>query len=63
MKFIPAGDSEVAPTFYRKYQMIFNRSVFGSTLEGYWQEIIMSPFDQFRDRGKISLKKKDGSKA
>lgn len=63
IEFIPAVESELSPRFYRKYQLIYNRSIFGSTLEGYWQEIIISPFDQYRDRGKITLKKKDPSKA
>jgi len=63
IEFIPPVGSELDPRFYRKYQLIYNRSIFGSTLEGYWQEIITSPFDEYRDRGKITLKKKDASKA
>lgn len=61
--FIPVEGSNVFPRFNRKYQMIFNRSIWESTLEGYWQEMIHDPFDVKRERGRIALRKKDGKKA
>mgnify|MGYP006283230355 CR=1 FL=1 len=63
IEFIPAAGSDLLPPFNRKYQMIYTRSIWESKLEGYWQEIITSPFDQRRDRGRIILKKNTGSKA
>ncbi|MCG8326547.1 MAG: hypothetical protein MI974_02620 [Chitinophagales bacterium] len=44
--------------FVRKYQFIYNRSIWDSSIEGYWQEMIPTPFDYRRDRGRIKLKKK-----
>ena len=44
--------------FIRKYQFIYNRSIWENKIEGYWQEIIPTPFDYRRDRGRIKLKKK-----
>ena len=61
--FIPVEGSTVFPRFNRKYQMIFNRSIWESTLEGYWQEMIHDPFDTRRERGRLSLRKKDSKKA
>lgn len=43
--------------FYRKYQFLHNRSIWESKLEGYWQEIINEPFDPYRERGRITLKR------
>lgn len=64
IEFIPLEeDSSVLPPFYRKYQFIYNRSVFGSKLEGYWQQMLIGPFDGKRQRGRILLKKKEESKA
>ncbi len=63
-KFIPRRGSQIAPAFNRKYQMIFTRSIWKSSLEGFWQEITEIPFDTRRERGRIELKKisdKDGA--
>ena len=62
-EFIPVEGSQVLPPFSRKYQMIFNRSVFGSTIEGYWQQDHIEPFNVRRDRGRIRLEKMEASKA
>lgn len=61
--FIPVEGSRVFPRFNRKYQMVFSRSIWDSTLEGFWQEIIHDPFAKKRERGRIALRKKDGKKA
>lgn len=64
MEFIPLDEEgALLPPFYRKYQFIYNRSVFGSKLEGYWQQMMIGPFDGKRKRGRIILKKKEESKA
>jgi hypothetical protein len=64
VEFIPLEeDISVLPPFYRKYQFIYNRSVFGSKLEGYWQQMLIHPFDGNRQRGRILLKKKVETKA
>lgn len=47
----------------RKYQFVFTRSVFDSSLEGHWQDITSDPFSQSRGRGRIYLRKADKSKA
>lgn len=60
IKFLPLKAElgiDEQPPFYRKYQFIYNRSIWESTLEGYWQQVIKSPFDKKRKRGRISLKK------
>ncbi len=63
IEFIPAAGSSLMPPFNRKYQMIYTRSIWENKLEGYWQEIMSTPFDRRRDRGRIILKKATGSKA
>lgn len=47
----------------RKYQFKFTRSVFGNSMEGYWQEVITDPFNKERTRGRIYMKKAESSKA
>lgn len=56
------GDSYVPP-FLRKYQLMWNRSINGSSLNGYWQEIRQEIFDSKRERGKIFLKRVVNNKA
>lgn len=63
-EFIPMEGSKALPDFFRKYQMIFSRSIWENKLEGYWQEVVEQlPLDDRRERGRIFLKKKDSSKA
>lgn len=38
VEFVPIAGSEVIPGFYRKYQFSYNRSIWETALEGYWQE-------------------------
>lgn len=63
IKFVNPVDSDLVPPFNRKYQLVFNRSIWDSTLEGYWQEIRREVFHEKRHRGRIFLKKVGGSKA
>ncbi len=56
-------DLSLIPPFLRKFQAIYNRSIFGSTLEGYWQEVTSDILGKKRLRGRIFLKKITGNKA
>ncbi|MDX1941580.1 MAG: hypothetical protein SFU99_13565 [Saprospiraceae bacterium] len=55
--FVPAAGSELVPSFYRKYQLLFKRSIWETALEGYWQEIIDSPLDEHREKGRIKVQR------
>ena len=57
VNYIAAEGETYIPPFARKYQFIHNRSIFDSSLEGYWQQIIKDPFNNTRERGRILLKK------
>ena len=61
--FIPTEGVDLPPPFNRKYQLLMDRSIWVTKLEGYWQEIIVDPFHKTRDRGRISLRKVKNSKA
>jgi hypothetical protein len=56
------GDSYI-PSFLRKYQLMWHRSINGSSMNGYWQEIRQEIFDSQRERGRIFLKKVINNKA
>lgn len=62
-EFIPVEGTGVKPRFFRKYQLMYRPSIWKTTLNGYWQEIIPQPFLDGRDRGRIFLKKVDSEKA
>ncbi len=57
VEFIPAAGHSLIPAFYRKYQMVFKRSIWETALEGYWQQILDSPMEERRERGRIQLQK------
>ncbi|MCP3928395.1 MAG: hypothetical protein GY705_04770, partial [Bacteroidetes bacterium] len=59
IQFISQEGSDFEPPFNRKYQLIYKKSVWESetSLKGYWQENITSPFATKRKRGRIFLKK------
>lgn len=63
IEFIPTEGVELEPPFNRKYQLLMDRSIWVTKLEGYWQEIIPEPFYTKRDRGRILLRKVKRSKA
>ena len=63
IEFIPGEDESFTPPFKRKYQFLYSRSFNSGALKGYWQEIITSPFDEHRERGRIELKKIPETKA
>lgn len=62
-EFIPVKGTGVKPRFYRKYQLMYRPSIWKTTLNGYWQEVIPQPFFDGRDRGRIFLKKVESEKA
>ncbi len=41
----------------RDYQLVFRRSIWESTLEGYWQEQIPTPLTRTSRKGRVFLKK------
>ncbi len=47
----------------RSYQFLYTRSIFDSTLEGHWQEIIKDPLRKNRAIGRIYMRKAENSKA
>lgn len=57
VNYITSETVDYVPEFSRKYQFIHNRSIFDSSLEGYWQQVIKDPFHTKRERGRIKLKK------
>lgn len=61
--YLPSEGKEAAPPYDRKYELIFNRSIWNSNLEGFWQEKRPDPFFPMRSRGRIYLKKKKASGA
>ena len=64
IKFIPREDDISIPPFYRKYQLIYDRSIWESKLDGYWQENVFEPFEKRRRQGRVFLRKvKKPSKA
>lgn len=63
IQFIPTAGKEAPPPFNRKYQFAYDRSIWESTLEGYWQEVRGDTFNPKRQRGKIILKKVGNTKA
>lgn len=52
-----AGPSEWLDVFRKNYQLVVTRSVFGSTLEGYWQEQNQLPTGKKSKQGRIFLKR------
>lgn len=63
IEFVATEGKEILPQFYRKYQFAYSRSIWESSLEGYWQEIREDAFHPNRKRGRIILKKVGKDKA
>lgn len=57
------SDSSERPAFMRKYQLVFKRGIYDSSLNGYWQEINQDPMDPKRERGRITLERAPPGKA
>lgn len=63
VEYISHQEGEELPDFLRKYQLIWNRSINGSAINGYWQEIRQEIFDTKRQRGRIFLRQIVNNKA
>ncbi|MEL6654791.1 MAG: hypothetical protein AAFP77_11420 [Bacteroidota bacterium] len=63
VEFVNHQEGEPLPDFLRKYQLIWNRGINGSSINGYWQEIRQEIFDYQRQRGRIFLKQVINNKA
>ncbi|KAA3624475.1 MAG: hypothetical protein DWQ02_23030 [Bacteroidetes bacterium] len=62
----PTADKDTefqTPSKLRRYQFLYTRSIFESTLEGHWQEMIKDPLNKKRAIGRIYMTKADQSKA
>lgn len=63
INFVAGQEDHYIPPFLRKYQLSWKRSLSGSTLNGYWQEIRSDAFHKNRQRGRLFLKKVSDYKA
>lgn len=63
VEYVSHQQGEELPDFLRKYQLMWNRSINGSSINGYWQEIRQEIFDTKRQRGRIFLRQVVNSKA
>jgi len=61
--FIKTSDDAYIPPFLRKFQLSWNRGINGSSLNGYWQEIVTEIFDPKRQRGRVYLRKVTNQRA
>lgn len=57
IEFVPIGGSDYKPPFLRKYQLVYQTSIWETSLNGYWQEIREEALDPKRELGRITLKK------
>ena len=48
--------------YVRKYQFEFKRSIWESSLDGFWQEVTPTPFSVKRKLGQIKLERKKSSR-
>jgi len=56
-EFFPSDIPGISPPFFRKYQFVYKRSIWESSIEGFWQEILEDPLHNKRSLGRIQLKK------
>ena len=63
VEYVNRNGDDYLPPFLRKYQLMWNRSINGSSLNGYWQEIRQEVFGEKRERGRIFLKRVVNNKA
>ena len=58
VEFIPRPQEQNAPQYIRKYQLKYERSIWETTLDGYWQEITEDKtLSEKRELGRIQLQK------
>ncbi len=51
------ADNGMTFSFPKEYQLVYNRSLWDSTLEGFWQEHIPELLDERSKKGRIFLKR------
>lgn len=51
------GPSEWVEVYHKHYQLVYRPSIFGSTLEGHWQEKVPKGIDEKTKIGRIKMKK------
>ncbi|MFN7117240.1 MAG: hypothetical protein ACK4TA_10605 [Saprospiraceae bacterium] len=57
IEFLPIAGSDFKPPFKRKYQLLYQTSIWETTLNGYWQEVREEALDPKRELGRITLRK------
>ncbi|MEN0005847.1 MAG: hypothetical protein AAF798_16985 [Bacteroidota bacterium] len=57
INFVPLEGGVTKAPYNRKYEVLYNRSIWDTKIEGYWQEIMPQVFADHRQRGRIKLKK------
>lgn len=62
VNFVELEGVPITPPYNRKYQIVYDRSIWVSTMEGYWQEIFPDPLYKKRQLGRIKLTKAKTSK-
>ena len=66
VNYVPvAGQKDMSKSFFfRRYQLMYKRSIWESTLNGFWQDRKVEKFGENRKRGRVFLKKaKEPTKA
>lgn len=56
-KFVGDEHNDYFPKFNRQYQLMWKRDLWDASLTGFWQEVTEETFHNFRERGRITLKK------
>lgn len=57
VKYVGDENNDYFPKFNRQYQLAWKRDLWDASLTGYWQEVTGKTFYNFRERGRITLKK------
>lgn len=57
VKYVGDENNDYFPKFNRQYQLAWKRDLWDASLNGYWQEVTNKTFYNFRERGRITLKK------
>jgi len=57
IKFVGDESNPYFPKFNRQYQLIWKRDLWEAQLIGFWQEVTDHTFYNYRERGRIQLKK------
>lgn len=58
IKFVGDEANEYFPKFSRQYQLVWKPDLWDNALTGFWQEKTEQTFYNYRERGRIKLKKR-----